>query len=162
MLTCGTHNAFPEGGINHGKAYGYGQTDDGQISNEFLLFQNDTLIESIKCVEIKNLYDPSGLFRAGSVIHMLGLTARKYTPKQNNGNAWYCNSDCFSNCCVFTSFLAACSVKAFASDTVIQWQEWRVSQTAAVLTTQPTNDHYHHSGRNLVRMYGGMVYSRRP
>lgn len=90
------HNTFPNGTIHHGKAYGYGpitttsNDNDEDISSstttnmentEWVPFKNETIISSVYTKETKelfiqymNMYDPKGTFRAGSVLHLLGLT----------------------------------------------------------------------------------------
>lgn len=101
---------FP-GTIHHGKAYGYGPIDGLSTAEspdiEFP-FQNDDILDSVYTEEVRSAFlekmqyhDPSGTFRAGSVLRMLGVTEKKYTPKQFAGDRCenFQNDQCLSGCC---------------------------------------------------------------
>ena len=103
-----TFNTTTYNNNHHGKAYAYGKVDIAN-SNEYIPFQNDTIINSMysddvktKFINLMNELDPTGVFRAGSVVRMLGLSTDKYSIQQyNNDTCYYPNVDatCYSSCC---------------------------------------------------------------
>ena len=106
---------YPLGGIHHGKPYGYGSIPGiGDPKVNLFPFQDDDIVESIYSETVRanfiqkmQEYDPSGTFRAGSGLRMLGLTDKKYTPKQFVGDSCelFQDGQCISGCCQSSVFL---------------------------------------------------------
>ena len=80
------HESFPNSQIHHGKQFGYDMVESDDDTTVYSPFQNDAILDAVYTEEVKvaflekmNKYDPKGIFRAGSALRMLGLSAVKDT-----------------------------------------------------------------------------------
>jgi len=99
-------NSYPDAQVHLGKTYAYGSVAGvGKFP-----FQDDSVLDNIYTQAVKenfkasmDKYDPSGTFRAGSVLRLLGETSSKYTPKQYIGDSCEADEDaeCINGCCDF-------------------------------------------------------------
>jgi hypothetical protein len=97
---------FPGGGIHHSKQYAFGPVEGVGQAGDLFPFQDEAILDSVYPPQVRadflaamDLYDPKGVFRAGSVLRLLGLTDQKYSQKQFVGDTCRSNSVCFSGCC---------------------------------------------------------------
>jgi len=80
------YESFPNSQIHHGKQFGYDIVEIDDDTTVYSPFQNDAILDAVYSEEVKvafvekmNKYDPNGIFRAGSALRMLGLSAVKDT-----------------------------------------------------------------------------------
>jgi hypothetical protein len=97
---------FPGGGVHIAKQYAFGPVEGVGQQGDVFPFQDDEALDSVFSEQTKSdfvaamdLHDPDGVFRAGSVCRLLGLTDKKYTPKQFDGDKCKSDAGCFSGCC---------------------------------------------------------------
>ena len=83
--------AFRENGIHLGKAYAFGRVNRNKAtvtpsqSHDELPFQDERVLQNVfpdsvrdRFVRLMRQYDPSETFKAGSLLHLLGLTGDRY------------------------------------------------------------------------------------
>jgi hypothetical protein len=73
------HTKFPGGGIHLAKQYGFGPIEGVGEAGDVFPFQDDAMLDSVFSEQTKSdflaamdRYDPEGVFRAGSVLRLLG------------------------------------------------------------------------------------------
>jgi hypothetical protein len=99
----------PGGSFNFGKEYAYGSIPGlGDDKGLYYPYQNDAILDKIFSQDVRERFlasmeehDPDGLFRAGSMLRLLGVSEEKYTPKQYVGGSCkqYGDAECLSSCC---------------------------------------------------------------
>jgi hypothetical protein len=99
----------PGGSFNFGKEYAYGQIPGlGDDDGLYFPYQNDAILDKIFSPDVRagflasmQQHDPDGLFRAGSMLRLLGVSEEKYTPKQYVGGSCkqWGDAECLSACC---------------------------------------------------------------
>jgi hypothetical protein len=97
------------GSFNFGKEYAYGTIPGlGDDEGLYYPYQNDAILDKIFSQNVRERFlasmethDPDGLFRAGSMLRLLGVSEEKYTPKQYVGGncKQYGDAECLSSCC---------------------------------------------------------------
>ena len=99
---------YPGGGVHVGKAYAYGPVPGINGGGLEFPFQDESILDSVFSAATKsdfiskmNDHDPSGVFKAGSMLRLLGINDINYTPKQYNGDSCeaFGDAECLSDCC---------------------------------------------------------------